>query len=105
MPEPDLTPCARTLARLVPQALDDRAAGRFNAAAWRALVDEARRTEVMHERAEALHSAVVSALRAGAGGEARLFLAEARAVSAGFWQQRLDEIERALVAPGATGAA
>ncbi|WP_437684800.1 protein kinase domain-containing protein [Sorangium sp. So ce176] len=105
VPEPDLTPCARTLARLVQLALDDRAAGRFDAAAWRALVDEARRTEVMHERAEALHSAVVSALRAGAGDEARLFLAEARAVSAGFWQQRLDEIERALPAPGATGAA
>ncbi|WP_437922955.1 protein kinase [Sorangium sp. So ce291] len=108
VPEPDLTPCARTLARLVQltlETLDDRAAGRFDAAAWRALVDEARRTEVMHERAEALHSAVVSALRAGAGGEARLFLAEARAVSAGFWQQRLDEIERALVASGPTGAA
>ncbi|WP_437729736.1 protein kinase domain-containing protein [Sorangium sp. So ce1335] len=103
--EPDLTPCALTLARLVQLALDDRAAGRFDAAAWRALVDEARRTEVMHERAEALHSAIVSALRAGAGGEARLFLAEARAASAGFWQQRLDEVERALAAPAATGAA
>ncbi|WP_437902043.1 protein kinase [Sorangium sp. So ce327] len=105
LPEPDLTPCARTLARLVQQALDDRAAGRFDAAAWRALVDEARQTAILHEHAEALHSAALSALRAGEGGEARLFLAEARAMSAGFWQQRFDEIERALLTPGATGAA
>ncbi|WP_437292512.1 protein kinase domain-containing protein [Sorangium sp. So ce426] len=105
LPEPDLTPCARTLARLVQQALDDRAAGRFDAAAWRALVDEARQTAILHEHAEALHSAALSALRAGEGGEARLFLAEARATSAGFWQQRFDEIERALLTPGATGAA
>ncbi|WP_437944499.1 protein kinase [Sorangium sp. So ce281] len=103
--EPNLTPCARTLARLVQQALDDRAAGRFDAAAWRALVDEARQTAILHEHAEALHSAALSALRAGEGGEARLFLAEARAMSAGFWQRRFDEIERALLTPGATGAA
>ncbi|WP_437707132.1 protein kinase [Sorangium sp. So ce448] len=105
LPEPDLTPCARTLARLVQQALDDRAAGRFNAAAWRTLVEEARHTAILHEHAEALHSAALSALRAGEGGEARLFLAEARAMSAGCWQQRFDEIERALLTPGATGAA
>ncbi|WP_437961729.1 protein kinase [Sorangium sp. So ce119] len=105
VPEPDLTPCARTLARLVQQALDDRAAGRFDAAAWRALVDEARHTAILHEHAEALHGALLSALRAGASREARVFLGEARAVSAGFWEQRFDEIERALLAPGATGAA
>ncbi|WP_437979456.1 protein kinase domain-containing protein [Sorangium sp. So ce117] len=105
LPERDLTPCARTLARLVQQALDDRADGRFDAAAWRALVDEARQTAILHEHAEALHSAALSALRAGEGGEARLFLAEARAMSAGFWKQRFDEIERALLTPGATGAA
>ncbi|XXX71990.1 protein kinase [Sorangium sp. So ce134] len=105
VPEPDLAPCARTLARLVQQALDDRAAGRFNAAAWRALVDEARRTAILHEHAEALHGALLSALRAGAAREARVFLEEARAASAGFWERRFDEIERALLAPGATGAA
>jgi hypothetical protein len=68
-------------------------------------VDEARQTAILHEHAEALHSAALSALRAGEGGEARLFLAEARAMSAGFWQQRFDEIERALLTPGANGAA
>ncbi|AUX44311.1 serine/threonine protein kinase [Sorangium cellulosum] len=105
VPDPDVSPCARTLARLVQLALDDRAAGRFDAAAWRALVDEARHTAVMHEHAEALHSALLAALGAGAAAEARVLLAEARAVSAGSWQQRLDAIERALLAPGATATA
>ncbi|WP_438013556.1 protein kinase [Sorangium sp. So ce315] len=105
VPEPDLTPCARTLARLVQQALDDRAAGRFDAAAWRALVDEARHTAILHEHAEALHGALLSALRAGAAREARVFVEEARAVSVGFWEQRFAELERALLAPGAAGAA
>ncbi|WP_437963369.1 protein kinase [Sorangium sp. So ce260] len=100
--EIDLTPCARTLARLVQQALDDRAAGRFDAAAWRALVQEAQHTAILHEHAEALYGAVLSALRAGAAGEALVFLEEARAISAGFWERRFDEIERALLAPGAT---
>ncbi|WP_437475753.1 protein kinase [Sorangium sp. So ce1014] len=100
LPALDLTPCARTLARLVQQALDDRAAGRFDAAAWRALVQEARHTAILHEHAEALYGAVLSALRAGAAGEALVFLEEARAVSAGFWEQRFDEIERALLTPG-----
>ncbi|WP_437805630.1 protein kinase domain-containing protein [Sorangium sp. So ce1078] len=102
LPEIDLTPCARTLARLVQQALDDRAAGRFDAAAWRALVQEARHTAILHEHAEALYGAVLSALRAGAASEALVFLEEARAISAGFWERRFDEIERALLAPGAT---
>ncbi|WP_437790270.1 protein kinase domain-containing protein [Sorangium sp. So ce693] len=100
LPEPNLTPCARTLARLVQQALDDRAAGRFDAAAWRALVEEARHTAILHEHAEALHSAALSALRAGAAGEALAFVRDARANSAGFWEQRFDEIERALLPPG-----
>ncbi|MGK3984376.1 protein kinase [Sorangium sp. So ce136] len=102
LPEADLTPCARMLARLVQltlENLDDRAAGRFDAVAWRALVEEARRTAVVHEHAEALHSAVLSALRAGAGGEARELLAEAASVSAGSWRQRFDELARALLAP------
>ncbi|HTN82510.1 MAG TPA: ATP-binding protein, partial [Sorangium sp.] len=105
VPDIDLTPCARTLARLVHQALDDRPAGRFDAAAWRALVQEARHTAILHEHAEALHTAVLSALRAGAAGEALVFLEEARAVSAGFWERRFDELERALLAPGATATA
>ncbi|WP_437668869.1 protein kinase domain-containing protein [Sorangium sp. So ce131] len=105
VPELDLTPCARTLARLVQLALDDRAAGRFDATAWRALVEEARHTAILHEHVEALLGAVLSAVRAGAAGEARVFLAEARSVSAGFWEQRFDEIERALLAPGSTSAA
>ncbi|WP_437892866.1 protein kinase domain-containing protein [Sorangium sp. So ce124] len=100
LPEPNLTPCARTLARLVQQALDDRAAGRFDAAAWRALVEEARHTAILHEHAEALHSAALSALRAGAAGEALALVRDARADSAGFWEQRFDEIERALLPPG-----
>ncbi|WP_437331420.1 protein kinase domain-containing protein [Sorangium sp. So ce394] len=98
LPEAELTPCARTLACLVQQTLDDRAAGRFDAAAWRALVEEARRTAILHEHAEALHGAVLSALRAGAAGEARVFLEEARSISAGFWERRFDELERALLA-------
>ncbi|WP_437497323.1 protein kinase domain-containing protein [Sorangium sp. So ce1099] len=102
VPDMDLTPCARTLARLVHQALDDRAAGRFDAAAWRALAQEARHTAILHEHAEALYGAVLSALRAGAAGEALVFLEEARALSAGFWGRRFDELERALLAPGAT---
>ncbi|WP_437629509.1 protein kinase domain-containing protein [Sorangium sp. So ce854] len=104
LPEPDVTPCARTLARLVQRALDDRAAGRFDAAAWRALVEEARHTAVMHEHAEALHSAILSALRVGAGGDARAFLAEAASVSAGFWRRRFDALAGALPAPGAAAA-
>ncbi|MDC0676723.1 protein kinase domain-containing protein [Sorangium atrum] len=100
LPKPSLTPCARTLARLVQQALDDRAAGRFDAAAWRALVEEARHTAILHEHAEALHSAALSALRAGAAGEALALVRDARADSAGFWEQRFDEIERALLSPG-----
>ncbi|WP_437662650.1 protein kinase domain-containing protein [Sorangium sp. So ce1182] len=102
LPEADLTPCALTLARLVQlslEPLDDRAAGRFDAVAWRALLEEARRTAVVHEHAEALHSAVLSALRAGARGEARELLAEAASVSVGFWRQRFDELARALLAP------
>ncbi|WP_437322632.1 protein kinase domain-containing protein [Sorangium sp. So ce381] len=99
LPEPNLTPCARTLARLVQQALDDRAAGRFDAAAWRALVEEARHTAILHEHAEALHSAALSALRAGAASEALALVRDARAISAGFWEQRFDEIERALLPP------
>ncbi|WP_437751423.1 protein kinase domain-containing protein [Sorangium sp. So ce1389] len=102
VPDKDLTPCARTLARLVQQALDDRPAGRFDAAAWRALVQEARHSAILHEHAEALYGAVLSALRAGAAGDALVFLEEARAISAGFWQRRFDELERALLAPGAT---
>ncbi|WP_437283497.1 protein kinase [Sorangium sp. So ce375] len=105
VPEPNLSPCARTLARLVQQALDDRAAGRFNAAAWRALVEEARHTAILHEHAEALHSAALSALRTGAGSDALVFVEEARAISAGFWEQRFDQIERALLPPGSSGDA
>ncbi|WP_437519996.1 serine/threonine-protein kinase [Sorangium sp. So ce726] len=103
IPQGDLTPCARTLARLVQQALDDRAAGRFDAAAWRALVEEARHTAILHEHAEALHGAALSALRAGAASEALALVREARAVSAGFWEQRFDEIERALLPPESNG--
>ncbi|WP_437312703.1 protein kinase domain-containing protein [Sorangium sp. So ce385] len=98
LPESELTPCARTLACLVQQTLDDRAAGRFDAAGWRALVEEARRTAILHEHAEALHGAVLSALRAGAAGDALVFLEEARSISAGFWERRFDELERALLA-------
>lgn len=95
-PEAALAPCARTLARLVQQALNDRADGRFDAAAWRALVDEARETALLHEHAEALHSAALSARRVGAFREALAFLREADAIAIGFWRQRFDDIEGAI---------
>lgn len=91
-PEASLTPCARTLVRLVQKALDDRHAGRFDLEEWASIVAEARETATLHEHAEALHAAILTAIRCGSRVEARRLLGEAEGAAEGFWRQRFSEL-------------
>jgi tetratricopeptide (TPR) repeat protein len=99
-PEASLTPCARTLVRLVQKALDDRHAGRFNPEAWAAIVAEARETATLHEHAEAVHAAILTAIRCGSRTEARRLLEEAEGAAEGFWRQRFSELGSRCEHPG-----
>ncbi|WNG21762.1 protein kinase [Cystobacter fuscus] len=87
-------PNTRALWRLVALRVAEAESGTRDAAAWRALADEAAPDTSGDEHTEVLHQAALAAWEAGAWDEARQWLVRARdtARASPLWRSRLDAL-------------